>query len=518
MALNGRPTFTRGRKFAIGANVALASLLAPLVGGLLIYLCYRPEIRRRLDLTSRQTFTLAERTQKVLAGLSGPIDVYTCFRPTPYNEAGGFSPGMDAVIRAIQTHLNDLVREFELQSKGAIRLHAYDPSQTGHLTRIGQLSRDLGEPAVNLAVVVRGDRRRVLRLADLAEFDAGARSSEQVERATLHGFRDEEALVKALLSVTEERAATVGFLVGHGERSPVAAGRDAAGNFGMSLFGRALQAQNYLISAVDLTGGPSLAKEQCDVLVIADPLRMVPPEEVASIVRYVRDGGRVLVLLSPDATNALDAPLLDELLGLSRQPHPVCQEAKVGEVKSEPDEFFTGDHSPNHPIVQPLRAKQMRLHWLNVAALTPLGRVEQSEVAVTPLTWSAADAWLDLLAADGRRNRVFDPGSESKVGKFILAAAVERKAEGSRAVVVGAASVFDDPNLAAGVGNRDFALNCIDWLASREKLISIAPRPFDINQVDLTDAEFRTILLYVVVAIPALALLAGVAVFWARRN
>ncbi len=518
MALNGRQTFTTGRKFAIGANVALASLLAPLVGGLLIYLCFRPAIRTRLDLTSRQAFTLAERTQKVLAELEGPIDVYTCFRPSPYNEAGGFSPGMDRVIHAIQVHLNDLVREFELQSKGAIRLHAFDPNQTGHLTRIGELSRKLGEPAVNLAVVERGERRRVLRMADLAEYDAGTRSSEQLQHAALHGFRDEEALVKALLSVSEERAATVGFLVGHGERSPEAAGRDAAGNFGLSLFARALIGQNYRLEAVDLTGGAPLTRERCDVLVVADPLKTIPDAEVAALVRFAREGGRLLVMLSPAATNALDFPLLDEVFGLARQPHPVCQEAKVGEVRSEPNEFFSLDYSSTHAIVQPLRSKQLRLHWLDVAALRPFGRKEQSEVAVEPIAWSGKDAWLDLADAGGRRNRAFDPGSEQKAGPYVLATAVERRETGGRAVVVGTASVFDDPNVAAGVGNRDLALNAVDWLASREQLISIAPRPFDLNRVDLTPAEFRTIFLYVVVAIPLLALLAGVAVAFARRN
>lgn len=521
--MKGRVTFTRGRKFAIGMNVLVASLMAPLVGGLLIYLCFRPEIRRRIDLTSRQAFTLAERTQKVLAGAKGPIDVYTCFRPSPYNESGGFSPGMDGVIHAIQVHCNDLLREFELKSGGAVRLHAYDPNQTGHMTRIGKLSRDIGEPAVNLAVVVRsdgerGDRRRVLRLADLAEFDAGTRASEQLQRATLNGFRDEEALIKAILSVTEERAATVGFLEGHGERNPQVAGRDSSGNFGMSLFARALLAQNYRLAPVDLTGGKSIDREQYDVVVVADPLSSLTSDEVAAIVRYATSGGRLLVMLSPFATNALDFPLIDQMFGLSRDPHAVCQEAPVGDIKLLPDEFFTGDYSPDHPIVQPLRSKQLRLHWQNACAVKPLGRQEQKEIEVKPLVWSGKDSWLDLPAADGKGNRSFDPGSETKAGPYVLGAAVELRAAGGRAVVLSSASVLDDPNVAAGVGNRDFGLNIVDWLASREQLISIAPRPFDIHRVDLTATEERTILLYVVVAIPALALLAGLAVFWARRN
>lgn len=515
--MTGKTTFTRGRKWAIGLNVLVASLLAPLAGGLLIYLAFRPEARQRVDLTARSTYTLAERTTKILAGLSEPIDVYTCFRPTPINASGGFSPGMEFVIGAIATHCNDLLREFELRSGGKVRLHAYDPNQTGHLARITELTRSIGESALNVAVVERGTRRRVLRLADLASFDEGTKTTQQYSAAVLHGFRDEEALAKALLSVTEEKSPRIAFLKGHGERSPVEEGMGAAGTIGLGLLGRALLAQNYEIATVELSGGAPIAAGEIDVLVLADPIEPLTDREIETITRYAASGGRLLVMLSPDAANSLDFPLLDQLYGLARTPHPVCQETRLGELKSEPDSFFTDSWSPDHPIVQPLRAKSLRMHWEKVAAIKPIGRAEQSDVVAVPLVWTGNAAWADLPDAGGKRNRAFDPGAETQL-PLTLAVAVERRAEGGRAVVMGAASALDSVNLAAGTANRDFALNAVDWLASREQLIAIAPKPFDVQRIDLTAAEFKTIFLYVVVGIPALGLLLGVAVFWARRN
>ena len=517
MALSGKTTFTRGRKWAIGLNVLVASLLAPLAGGLLIYLAFRPEARHRVDLTARRTYTLAERTTKILSAIDEPVDVYTCFRPTPINASGGFSPGMEYVIAAIATHCNDLLREFELRSGGKVRLHAYDPNQTGHLVRITELTRAIGETALNVAVVERGNRRRVLRLPDLAAFDEGTRTTEQHSRAVLHGFRDEEALAKALLSVTEEKSPRVAFLKGHGERSPIEDGMAASGTMGMGLLGKALLAQNYEIATVELSGGAPISAGELDVLVIADPLEPLTEREVETIARYASGGGRLLVMLSPDSANSLDFPLLDQLYGVARTPHPVCQETKLGELKSEPDSFFTDGWSPDHPIVQPLRAKGLRMHWEKVAPIKPIGRAEQVDVVAVPLVWTGSAAWADLPDAGGRRNRAFDPGAETQL-PLTLAVAVERRGERGRAVVVGTASALDNVNLASGTANRDFALNAIDWLASREQLISIAPKPFDVQRIDLTPAEFRTIFLYVVVAIPALGLLLGIAVFWARRN
>lgn len=517
MALGGRTTFGRGRRFAIGLNVLVASLLAPLAGGLLIYLAFRPEARRRIDLTARQTFTLSERTLKVLQGLDQPVDVATCFRPSPVNAAGNFSPGMDAVIAAIATHCNDLLREFELRSGGKVRRHAYDPDLSGHQARIAELGRDIGEHALNVCVVARGSRRRVLRLPDLAAFDEGTRTSQQFARAELRGFRDEEALVQAILSVTEEKRPRIGFLKGHGEREPAAVGIGPSGAIAVGLFATALAAQNYEIAAVDLSSGAPIGPEQLDVLAVLDPVRPMAQPEIDAVTRYAQSGGRLLVALSPAATNALDFPLLDQLLGVSRIPHAVGLEAKVGEILSEADAFFSDAWSPDHPIVQPLRTKGMRLHWERSAGFEALGRAEQSDVVARPLSWTGAEAWYDLPGADGRGNKQFDPGSESKAPR-VLAMAVERRGEGGRAVVLGTASVLDDKNLAAGPANRDFALNCVDWLTSREQLIALAPKPYDVQRVDLTPAEFRTLFLYVVVAIPALALLAGIAVWWARRN
>ena len=72
--------------------------------------------------------------------------------------------------------------------------------------------------------------------------------------------------------------------------------------------------------------------------------------------------------------------------------------------------------------------------------------------------------------------------------------------------------------MSSAPGNRDFGLNLIDWLAQREQLISIAAKPFDVVDVDLTPKESNAIFLYVVAGVPALALLLGIAVFWMRRN
>jgi len=520
--MSRRPTYSGRRRLAIGLNVLVASLLAPLAGGLLLYLAFRPELRRRVDVTARASFTLSERTLRLLEELKEPIDVYTCFRPLPYNEAGLPAPGMEQVIQTIGLHCNDLLREFEVRARGRLRAHAYDPNSTGHLTRISELGILIGEPALNVVVVVNGARRRVLRLGDLAAYDAGTQTTQALTRPTLHGFRDEEALARAILSVTEERQVRVAFLRGHGELDPSVAGRDAGGRAGMGVWATGLAAQNYALRPLDLVEAGALAKEEIDVLVIADPVKPIAPAEVETIVRYARDGGSLAVLLGPAAANSLDFPLLDQVFGLSRTPHPVCQETTVGQWRSAANVFFTDQTFSDHPIVRPLKSHRVRMLWRDVAPVAPIGRTEQTDVVQEPLVWSGREAWVDLPGPKREYNRQFDPGVEEKGGPYVLGYAVTRRgpggASGGRAVVLGGATTLDDDLLREAPGNRDFGLNLVDWLAQREQMIAIAPKPFDVIQVDLTEAEFGTIFLCVVAGVPGLALLLGVAVYWLRRN
>jgi ABC transporter family protein len=508
-------TYTRGRRLAIGLNVLVVSLLAPLVGGLLLYLLFRPELRRRLDVTARSAFTLAERTQKVLASLSSraePLDVYTCFRPTYYNESGVPVPGLDAVEALIGTHCNDLLREFEVQARGRLRLHLLDANVTGHFPRIEELSKRIGEPAYNVCAVTAGERLQLLKLHDLAAFDEGTRTTEAMQRPTLAGFRDEEALTRAILAVIDEKSPRVAFLRGHGERAPDAAGVDAAGHVGLSRFAHALTAQNYSLGSLALAEGKPLTRDDVDVLVVAEPVRQFADHEVASLIAYAKGGGKLLLLLHPDSSTSLEQPLLNEVFGLSRSYDPVCQETQLGTFRSTAPNVFDTEQFSDHTIVKPLKAKKLKVHWENVSSFTAYGRIEQTDLELFPLVYTSNSAWVDIAP----RNLQFDPKAETRAPQCLGYAALLKS--GGRMVCFGSAAVLDDRLIESATGNRDLGLNAVDWLAQREQFISIAPRPYDEVRVDLTPPEFSTIFLYVVLGVPALSLLLGVAVFWMRRT
>ena len=65
------PNFYQG--YLVGWLFAMSFAL----GGLLIYLAFRPQARARLDLTARATYTLSERTLKVLDDLQQDVEIIT---------------------------------------------------------------------------------------------------------------------------------------------------------------------------------------------------------------------------------------------------------------------------------------------------------------------------------------------------------------------------------------------------------------------------------------------------------
>jgi ABC-type uncharacterized transport system involved in gliding motility auxiliary subunit len=66
-------------------------------------------------------------------------------------------------------------------------------------------------------------------------------------------------------------------------------------------------------------------------------------------------------------------------------------------------------------------------------------------------------------------------------------------------------------------GNKDLALNTINWLASDEDLISIRPKAPEDRRVTLTRAQMNWVRLSSQFLLPLLVIFGGVTVWWRRR-
>ncbi len=85
-----------------------------------------------------------------------------------------------------------------------------------------------------------------------------------------------------------------------------------------------------------------------------------------------------------------------------------------------------------------------------------------------------------------------------------------------RFVVIGSSSWAANSFLTFN-GNRDLALNTMNWLSSDEDLISIRPKDRDDRRITMTQAQLRWVIITSQFLFPLAVILAGITVWWRRR-
>jgi len=143
---------------------------------------------------------------------------------------------------------------------------------------------------------------------------------------------------------------------------------------------------------------------------------------------------------------------------------------------------------------------------------------------VTPLAKTSETSWAetDLTGIFKRQSAKFE-GNDVK-GPVTVAVAVAANLETlkygqgeARLVVLGDTDIANNQYI-GNFFNRDFIMNCIDWLAGESNAITIRPRELRASRFNLTVQEFDVVFVLSVLLLPELLLIIGFAVWWERRN
>jgi ABC-type uncharacterized transport system involved in gliding motility auxiliary subunit len=323
----------------------------------------------------------------------------------------------------------------------------------------------------------------------------------------------EEGITGAFIRDLKNVTRTVCFVTGSGEHQI-----DDSGRNGYSRFKDLLGKDEYAAKSIDLLQKAEIPSD-CTVLVVAGPSGDYQQPEVDAIKKYVEDGGRALFLLDPPLkmgrseiadNDALAAVLqswgvtLDKDLILDL--NPIGQLAGLGPQVALVTSYDT------HPIVGEMKG---------TASGFPLSRSidvkSGSKTTVQKLFGSSASS----LATNKLNSPNVDPNDpKNKKGPMTIAAAgtynTGKENSQGRFVVVGssawAANSFINFN-----GNRDLALNAMNWLSSDEDLISIRPKEPEDRRITLTRAQMSWIRLTSQFLLPLIVVVAGVSVWWRRR-
>ncbi|MCK6555776.1 GldG family protein [Candidatus Binatia bacterium] len=462
------PTQTVRHWLRLAIQIALAAVLCGLIN------LWAERHNRRFDLTPTQSYVLSDAATAVARGLTGPVRI-TGF----YNSQ---EPGQ-------RRQMLDVLGLFAAASPHiTYRLEDLDRSPA--------LAKKYGISNFNSGVVERGQDVRAVRSIN------------------------EEEITGALLKLTRPETRTLCFVTGHGERRP----GDVSDRIGYSEVGKALQRENYEIRSIDFVP-PEGPPPDCTVLIIAGPQRDFLPGEAASIERYLDTGGRVMLLVDPQAPASIV-----ELLARNG--------VRAGDdiVVDERNRFYGADSfMPRVPIFDEGTFRKN----LDTAAVFSLART------VTPLD-SARDGYRALLLAmtspesyariDGgdvpEGTGKFRPDTD-KPGPLPVGAIVTgQPADGGPGTETptpatrGQMIVFGDSDFPSNLylnllGNKDLFMSSVGVLAEDPELVAVRrkglPRS-SLSPVSLTAEQGRLIFWMAVVVLPGFFAVLGIVITWRRQR
>ncbi len=510
------PTDTGSRRRAVesstlGAGVALALALLVIVN----YFGWK--YHDRYDWTEERLYTLSEKSVNVLRGLERDVEAVVFL--TPADEL--YDP------------VRELLARYDAESpRFTVRILDPEKNPAEAQTLADRYQLDQGD----VVIFDRGDDRRVVESADLAEYDFSGLQFGQGPRMT--AFRGEQVFTGAILELAEDRKPKIVFTSGHGELRI-----DDLSPAGLSDARDLLGRDNFVLEEWESLGAPRVP-EGTDVVVAAGPTAGFVEPEVAGLREFLERGGRLLLLVDP--TLGRDGTFTDTGLEELLESYGVALDRDVVIDPSNPLPFYGAetifvDSFGDHPITRSLRQTQ-------VPVILPLARSVREaagaeDLEVEELLRSSADGWGEKnltalarvekdeddlpgpvvvglavqVARGGEAETGLDAEGEGDSQELEPEAAAAAPRHDSRLVVLGD-SDFATNGQIRNVGNAELLANALNWLVEREALVGIPPKQPEQVRLTLSRAELSKLTWLVLGVLPGLAVVAGVGVYLRRRR
>lgn len=416
------------------------------------------------DSTSNKRYSLSEQTAKIVKGIKEDVKV------TYFDQSTRFERARD---------------QLQLYANLSPRVHV----EYVDADKKPQLAREAGIKDYGTTVVQIGAKKELAK------------------------GTSEEDITGAFIRALKNNARTVCFVSGSGEHQ-----FDNSDRSGYSRLRDLLTKEEYTSKSISLLQKAEVPAE-CTVLVVAGPTADYQQPAVDAIKKYVEDGGRALFLMDPPLkmgrSEIADNDALANLLqswGVTLNKDLILDLNPIGQLAGLGPQVALVTSYDSHSIVNEMKGS---------ATGFPLVRsleVKSGDKTTVDKLFSSSESSLATTKLDSPEVNPNDP--KNKRGPFTIAAAGSYKTgkENSqgRFVVIGssawAANSFINFN-----GNRDLAMNTVNWLSSDEDLISIRPKERDDRRVTLTQSQMSWVRITSQFLIPLAMLIAGVTVWWKRR-
>lgn len=457
---------SRSAKF--GSNAALMIIFT--LGILIILNIIFAKFNYRADLTAAKQFSLAEQTKKVLKHLDKEVQVI-----------GFFKTGEEFQAKELLTEYSQYSPKFKFQF--------IDPDKKPGL------AKKYGIKAYSTFVVeCEGKEEKVQKTA-------------------------EEDLTNAIIKVTREGVKKIYFTTGHGEKDI-----DNSDRMGLSTAKKAIEDENYQVEKILLAEQDSIPND-CTVLVVAGPKSDLFKKEQDMIDNYLKEGGKVLFMLDPEAPDGYVSFLKE--WGFKIGKDVVVDASGIGQLFGAGPTIPIVSKYENHTLTKDFHVMTFYPEARSVSRAdeTPSGLVFNAIAKTSPRSWA------ETSPITGGRI-AYDDGQDTK-GPITILAVAEKDADNPKrrpedkydlgnSKVKARIAVFGDSDFASNSyfnvqGNGDIFMNTISWLAEEEDLISVRPKDPEDRRLNLTAKQSRILLYVGVILLPVLIFATGIFVYTKRK-
>jgi ABC-type uncharacterized transport system involved in gliding motility auxiliary subunit len=416
------------------------------------------------DATSNKRFSLSDQTAKIVKGLKQDAKL------TYFDQSTRFQQAKD---------------QLDLYANLSPKVHVeyLDPDKSP------QVAREAGIKNYGTTIVQIGARK------------------EQAKSTT------EEDITGAIIRDLKNNTRTVCFVTGSGEHQI-----DDSDRNGYSRLKDLLGKDEYTSKSISLLQKAEVPSD-CTVLVVAGPNSDYQQPEVDAIKKFVEEGGRALFLLDPPlkfgrseiADNDALATLLQSW-GVTLEKNLILDLNPIGQIVGVGPEVALVSRYESHAIVNEMKGS---------ATGFPLARsmdVKNTDKTTVDKLFSSSENSLATVKLNSSKVDPNDP--KNKKGPMTIAAAGSYKTGKEnvqgRFVVIGSSAWMANSFINFN-GNRDLALNAMNWLSSDEDLISIRPKEREDRRITMTRVQMNWVRVTSQFLFPLAVVIAGVTVWWRRR-
>jgi len=278
---------------------------------------------------------------------------------------------------------------------------------------------------------------------------------------------------------------------------------------GYSKLKEILNEKGYEVKSLLLVKQPKIP-EGTALLVIAGPQKALLPAEVESIKAYLNNGGSGLFLLEPET-----APQLAKLL---KEKGIILDNDIIVDKMSR---LFGGDYLI--PVVVKYNQSHSVTKGFNLACFFPLARSVNIEKISSKgkkteiLAWTSENSWGEKDLSSLKAGKAIYDEKDIAGPIPVAAASFSEEKNGFKLIVVGDSDFIGNTYLQVS-GNKDLALNMVNWLTEEQDLITIPPKKTRSKPLVLSRNQAQVLFWLPVIGLPLLILLTGISIYLRRRR